>query len=129
MKDTGLSPDEIEIMRSVFRRVLAISGVVLYGSRAKGTHRPGSDIDLALVGLDDPVQAEAVAEELDELPTPYRFDVRPTAASRMVSSASTSRASAFRCIGAIRRTGLRQKSRTARNEKRYRRFGRMETAA
>ena len=76
MKDTGLSPDEIERMRSVFRRVPAIGEVVLYGSRAKGTHRPGSDIDLALVGLDDPVQAEAVAEELDELPTPYRFDVK-----------------------------------------------------
>jgi uncharacterized protein len=76
MKDTGLSPDEIERMRSVFRRVPAIGEVVLYGSRAKGTHRPGSDIDLALVGLDDPLQAEAVAEELDELPTPYRFDVK-----------------------------------------------------
>jgi predicted nucleotidyltransferase len=75
-QDTGLSPDEIERMRSVFRRVPAIGEVVLYGSRAKGTHRPGSDIDLALVGLDDPLQAEAVAEELDELPTPYRFDVK-----------------------------------------------------
>lgn len=76
MKDAGLSPDEIERMRSVFRRVPAISEVVLYGSRAKGTQRRGSDIDLALVGLDDPVQAEAVAEELEELPTPYRFDVK-----------------------------------------------------
>ena len=60
MKDTGLSPDEIERMRSVFRRVPAIREVVLYGSRARGTHRAGSDIDLALVGLDDPVQAETV---------------------------------------------------------------------
>jgi hypothetical protein len=40
--------------------------VVLEG----GGHRPGSDINLALVGLDDPLQAEAVADELDELPTP-----------------------------------------------------------
>jgi predicted nucleotidyltransferase len=51
-------------MRSVFRRVPAIREVVLYESRAKGTHRPGSDIDFALVGLDDSLQAEAVAEEL-----------------------------------------------------------------
>ena len=75
-QDAGLSPDEIEWMRSGVRRVPAIGEVLLYGSRAKGTHGPGSDIDLALVGLDDPVQAEAVAEELGELPMPYRFDVK-----------------------------------------------------
>ncbi len=49
---------------------------MLYGSRAKGTYRPESDIDLALVGVDDEIQAEAVADELEELPLPYRFDVR-----------------------------------------------------
>ena len=76
MKDIGLSPKEIELMSSVFGRAMAIREVLLYGSRAKGTHRPESDVDLALVGLDDPLQAEAVADELDELPTPYRFDVK-----------------------------------------------------
>lgn len=76
MKDIGLSAKEIELMQSVFDRVEAIREVVLYGSRAKGTHRPESDVDLALVGVEDPLQAEAVVEELDELPTPYRFDVK-----------------------------------------------------
>ncbi len=37
---------------------------------------PGKEIlRPALFGLDDPVQAEAVAEQLD-VPTPYRFDVK-----------------------------------------------------
>jgi predicted nucleotidyltransferase len=58
------------------RRFPAVREVALYGSRAKGTYRPESDIDLALVGIDDDVQAEAVADELDELPLPYRFDVK-----------------------------------------------------
>lgn len=53
-----------------------IREVALYGSRAKGAYRPESDIDLALIGVDDDVQAEAVADELDELPLPYRFDVK-----------------------------------------------------
>jgi uncharacterized protein len=48
----------------------------LYGSRAKGTYQPGSDIDLALIGVENAVQAEAVADELNELPLPYRFDVK-----------------------------------------------------
>ncbi|MBI3800667.1 MAG: nucleotidyltransferase domain-containing protein [Deltaproteobacteria bacterium] len=76
MKDIGLTPHEIDLIREVFRRFPAIREVALYGSRAKGTYRPESDIDLALVGVDDDVQAEAVADELDELPLPYRFDVK-----------------------------------------------------
>src|SRR5713226_5390277 len=76
MKDIGLAPHELNLIRGVFRRFPTISEVTLYGSRAKGTYRPESDIDLALVGVDDDVQAEAVAEELDELPLPYRFDVK-----------------------------------------------------
>ena len=82
MKGTGLALPEIELMRGVFRRVPDLSEVVLYGSRAKGTHRPESDIDLALVGVEDEVQAEAIAEELDELPLPYRFDVKARSAIR-----------------------------------------------
>jgi len=35
-----------------------------------------SDIDLALVGIEDGMQAAAIAEELEELPLPYRFDVK-----------------------------------------------------
>lgn len=76
MKDVGLTAHEIEMMRAVFRRISAIVEVVLYGSRAKGNFRPESDIDLALIGVDDDLQAEAVAEELDELPLPYHFDVK-----------------------------------------------------
>jgi predicted nucleotidyltransferase len=76
MKDIGLSPRDIDLMRAVFRRFPAISEVALYGSRPKGTYRPESDIDLALIGVDDDIQAEAVAADLDELPLPSCFDVK-----------------------------------------------------
>jgi uncharacterized protein len=76
MKDIGLTSHEIDLIRNVFRHFKTISEVVLYGSRAKGTYRSESDIDLALIGVNDDVQAEAVADELEELPLPYRFDVK-----------------------------------------------------
>jgi uncharacterized protein len=76
MKDIGLTPSQIEMMLAIFRRIAAIVEVVLYGSRAKGNFRPESDIDLALVGVDDDLLAEAVADELDDLPLPYHFDVK-----------------------------------------------------
>jgi predicted nucleotidyltransferase len=52
-----------------------VSQVKLFGSRAKGCHTPASDIDLALWGV-DALQAESIAAELDELPLPYRFDIK-----------------------------------------------------
>lgn len=82
MKSTGLGQRELELMRSVFLRHPVVEKVVLYGSRAKGTHRPESDIDLTLVGVDDDLEAEVLACELDELPLPYHFDVKAFGAIR-----------------------------------------------
>ena len=44
----GLSDATIEKIRSVFARYPQVEKAVLYGSRAKGTFRNGSDIDLSL---------------------------------------------------------------------------------
>jgi len=49
---------------------------VLYGSRAKGTYRPGSDIDLTLFGdaLDLDTLGQ-IATRLEESPIPYQVDL------------------------------------------------------
>jgi predicted nucleotidyltransferase len=77
MKAPSLKPDEMALLRGVFRRHPEITAVKLFGSRAKGTNAPGSDVDLALWGDVDEMRAEAIASELDELPLPYRYDVKP----------------------------------------------------
>ena len=79
---TRLAPRELDLIRSVLARHPAITGAILFGSRAKGTAHPASDVDLALEGIADPLQAEAIANELDELPLPYRFDVKALAVIR-----------------------------------------------
>jgi len=76
MTEMGLRAEELTQIRAVFRATPDVAEVWLYGSRATGTWQPGSDIDLALVGVRDPLRAEAIAEELEELPLPYRFDVK-----------------------------------------------------
>jgi len=73
---TGLSRRELDLICQVLSRHEKITGALIFGSRAKGTHSPASDVDLAIEGIDDPLQAEAVAGDLDELPLPYRFDVK-----------------------------------------------------
>lgn len=71
----GLSEHELEMIRSVLARHGQITGAILFGSRAKGTAEPSSDVDISLLGTNDALLAEEIAAELDELPMPYRFDV------------------------------------------------------
>ena len=49
---------------------------VLYGSRAKGNFKPGSDIDLTLIG--EKLDAKTLGQldsELDDTLLPYEFDI------------------------------------------------------
>jgi len=76
----GLTAGELDLIRTVLTRHSAITGAILFGSRATGTATVASDIDLALEGIGDPLESEAIARELDELPLPYRFDVKALSA-------------------------------------------------
>lgn len=72
----GLSPDTVAAIQSVLARFPTVERAVLYGSRAKGNYRKGSDIDLTLIGAEvDRTIAGDVALELDDLPIPYKVDV------------------------------------------------------
>ena len=46
--------------------------VVLYGSRAKGTARERSDIDIAVSGVKD---FDTLSDEVEDLPTLYSVDL------------------------------------------------------
>ncbi len=48
----GLKEKHIKAINSVFSKYPQIEKTILYGSRAKGNYRNGSDIDLTLVGDD-----------------------------------------------------------------------------
>lgn len=72
----GLSETTVDRIRGVLAQFPEVEKAVLYGSRAKGTHRPGSDIDLALCGGGlDHRQLSRIAEALDDLLLPYQIDL------------------------------------------------------
>ena len=79
MNPPALTGRELSLIAGVFRRHPEITSARLFGSRAKGTSTPQSDVDLAVWGDIDALRAEALAAELDELPLPYRFEVKPFA--------------------------------------------------
>lgn len=72
----GLSEKTIKAIHGVFAKYPQIDRAVLYGSRAKGNYRNGSDIDLALVGAAlDLSLVFKIELELDDLLLPYRIDL------------------------------------------------------
>ncbi|WP_052231347.1 nucleotidyltransferase family protein [Tepidimonas taiwanensis] len=76
---TRLDPRDREALRRILLPLVQRHGVEvrLFGSRARGDARRGSDIDVALVAP-QPLPRDALArvrEALEESPIPFRVDV------------------------------------------------------
>jgi uncharacterized protein len=72
----GLTRETVDRIRSVLARFPEVEKAVLYGSRAKGNYKRGSDIDLTLFGsgLNTSVLSR-INSGLDDLLLPYKIDV------------------------------------------------------
>lgn len=72
----GLNSNEIDLICSVFKKYQDIDEVILYGSRAMGNFKPGSDVDFALKGaLHEETVSNVYAQLNERTPLPYKFDV------------------------------------------------------
>jgi len=72
----GLKEIDIQKINSVFAEFLEIEKAILYGSRAKGNFRNGSDIDFSLTGKDLNIKILLKIEnKLDDLLLPYNIDI------------------------------------------------------
>ena len=72
----GLKKETIEKILVIFERYDEIEAVILYGSREKGNFKPGSDIDLTLIGRGlNLTVLNKISLELDDLLLPYTFDL------------------------------------------------------
>jgi len=74
--NSGLSTNTVERVIGVLQRHPEVEEAVLYGSRAKGDYRPGSDIDLSLCGSKlNHALLTCISNELDDLMLPYQIDL------------------------------------------------------
>jgi predicted nucleotidyltransferase len=72
----GVAGDSLVKLLSLFEQDESISEVILYGSRAKGNYRRGSDIDLTIKG--DSLTTGwlmGLAARIDDLLMPYEVDL------------------------------------------------------
>jgi len=72
----GLSQRSLDTMRRIFSKYNALETVILYGSRAMGNYKNGSDIDITIEAGDGFTDFDLlrVCGELDESDVPYFVD-------------------------------------------------------
>ena len=72
----GLREDLIQKIQNIFEAFPQVNKAILYGSRAKGNFKPGSDIDITLKGDGlNLSMLNKISLQLDELYLPYTFDL------------------------------------------------------
>lgn len=72
----GLPEKTVDQIAGVLALFPTVERAVLFGSRAKATHRPGSDVDLALVGSAlDWRTVGKIHDALDDRLLPHRFSL------------------------------------------------------
>ncbi|MDP3559351.1 MAG: nucleotidyltransferase domain-containing protein [Legionellaceae bacterium] len=72
----GLPPTAIQALQNIFKLHSKIEQVILYGSRAMGSYRTGSDIDLCLIAPTLTFTEQLSLEnKIDDLLLPWKIDV------------------------------------------------------
>ena len=71
----GLPASAIHKICAIFQQYPQIEKVMLYGSRAKGSYRVGSDIDLSIQGDVDVDTLLKIENEIDDLLLPWSVDL------------------------------------------------------
>lgn len=73
----GLSAEATAQVRVLLAEEPKLQKAIVFGSRAKGTHKPGSDVDLALFGprLERPDLLRLSQILNEETTLPWRFDL------------------------------------------------------
>lgn len=73
----GLTKKDVDLIRASIEALPEIEEVVVFGSRAMGNHKKGSDVDLAIKGSGVSLRtvSRLSAQLNEELPLPYKFDV------------------------------------------------------
>ena len=71
----GLPDKTINLINEIFSKYLDIEKVVIYGSRARGDYKNGSDIDLTIYGDISDRDKNHISSLIYDLPIPYTCDL------------------------------------------------------
>lgn len=77
MNAFGIADKSFQLLLDTFIHYSQVEEVILFGSRAKGNYKKGSDIDLAIKGQECSANLALTIQSYmnEELPIPYEVDV------------------------------------------------------
>ncbi|MGE4489022.1 MAG: nucleotidyltransferase domain-containing protein [Kiritimatiellales bacterium] len=77
MNRFGISETQLNLIKEAVSRFDEIESAVIFGSRAMGNYKPGSDVDIAIKGRKITARTVSALSSLlnEELPLPHFFDV------------------------------------------------------
>ncbi len=75
----GIENDHMNLILKALKQFPEIETAILFGSRAIGNYRPGSDIDIAIKGsrINQTICSELSGILNEELPLAWSFDIIP----------------------------------------------------
>lgn len=73
----GLTENDIKVITGILEQQAEVEQAILFGSRAKGNYKNGSDVDIALKGRNINFKTTSHISYLlnEETQLPYKFDV------------------------------------------------------
>ncbi len=74
-KNIGVTETDKEEILKVLKKFPEVEEAIIFGSRALGNHKPGSDVDLVLKGIVDEIRLTIKSILNEETLMPYNFDV------------------------------------------------------
>ena len=77
MNKLGLNEEELNEIKNTIKKYIEVEEAYIFGSRAKGTYKKGSDIDIAIKGKNITFNtvAKLLSELEEETTLPYFFDI------------------------------------------------------
>ena len=74
--NSGLTDTDLELIINILKSYSSIKKAIIFGSRAMGNYKNGSDIDIALSGESIQDILPRVWGDLEsDIPIPYKFDL------------------------------------------------------
>ena len=72
----GLTDNTVSTMKLILSQFSEIDCAIIFGSRAKGNYKNGSDVDITLIGSNLSLELLAkISSKLDDLSMPYTVDL------------------------------------------------------
>jgi predicted nucleotidyltransferase len=71
----GIYPKSYHEILKIIESCASIDEVIIYGSRAKGNYREGSDIDITILGAVTKTDINKLWQDLDDSYILYKFDI------------------------------------------------------